>query len=81
MIPSLLRLILPPHLDWLAPLAARILDTIDDAIDAGHDGWTEADDKALAAACAGIAADLAHGIRNATQAAPPKRGRWRARGR
>ena len=76
-----LRAILPTHLDWIAGLAVDIVDLVEDSIAAGQDGWSEADSAALRARIDDVAKKLEHGIRNAAAAAPPKRNRWRPRGR
>jgi RNA-binding protein YlmH len=71
-----LRAILPSHLDWIAKVAVDIVDTVEDSIAAGQDGWSEADSKALRLRIDNIAGQLEHGIREAVQAVPPKRQRW-----
>ena len=85
MMPLLLRMglraILPTHLEWIATLAVDIVDTVEDSIAAGQDGWSEADSKALRLRIDNIAGQIEHGIREVAQAAPPKRNRWRPRGR
>lgn len=87
MLPTLigmgLRAILPPHLDWIAAVAVDIVDTVEDSIAAGQDGWDEPDSEALRARLNGIARQLEHEIRKLAQAAPatPKRARWGRRAR
>ncbi len=85
MMPLLLRMglraILPAHLDWIAAVAVDIVDTVEDSIAAGQDGWDEADSEALRLRINAIAGQIEHGIRNLAQAAPPKRNRWRPRAR
>ena len=76
-----LRAILPTHLDWIAGLAVDIVDVVEDSIAAGQDGWSEADSDMLRERLGDITRKMEHGIRNAAAAAPPKRNRWRPRGR
>lgn len=48
MIGVLLRILLPTHLDWMAPLADAVLELVDDVATATRRGWTDDDDHALA---------------------------------
>lgn len=77
MIGALLRVVLPPHLDWIGDVIADVVDIVDDGIEASREGWTEAHEARLVDALADVSRQIAHGIRGAIQARPPRRRRVR----